>query len=221
MGLDRRLRLASVSGRAGRGVGRRAREPSRGSGAMGGCAATGDNGRFLALVEEARERSRLPAEFELLAPQIIRGTPPSFGASPSPPEIEWFANISDPRTRRIYKIAVRDCMESPALFVIGRNSAPSSSPPWPAASRVVVDKRVRAGGSGRNRVFSPLSSTLRIRHAAARMLKVRHLELARLFALKRMVEQRREDRPRCTNQRVSSWHRLLRGHVRHRRPLSS
>jgi integrase/recombinase XerD len=40
-----------------------------------------------------------------------------------PPEVEWFANLSNPSTRRAYENAVRDFMVSPASR--GRqNSAP-------------------------------------------------------------------------------------------------
>src|ERR1700737_3814408 len=52
--------------------------------------------------------TQLPTE---IAPGDRRLTAAEFqGLAEVPPEIEWFANISNPGTRRIYKIAVGDFM---------------------------------------------------------------------------------------------------------------
>jgi hypothetical protein len=45
-----------------------------------------------------------PAERRLTAAEFQ-------GLAEVPPEIEWFNNISNPGTRRIYKIAIRDFMQ--------------------------------------------------------------------------------------------------------------
>jgi hypothetical protein len=52
--------------------------------------------------------TQLPTE---ITPGDRRLTAAQFqGLAEVPPEIEWFANITNPGTRRIYKIAIREFM---------------------------------------------------------------------------------------------------------------
>ena len=53
-----------------------------------------ENGESLAIASELEGKRLSRAEFQ--------------GLSDMPPELEWFANLDNPRTRRAYRLDVRD-----------------------------------------------------------------------------------------------------------------
>jgi len=58
---------------------------------------------------------------------------------------------------------------------------------------IIVDQRVGSGMDRHVARLLALAGDLEMRHAALRMFKIRHFELAQLFAPQRMVEQRRQN----------------------------
>ena len=63
----------------------------------------------------------------------------------------------------------------PRLFLIGRNSAPSSSCAVAGGFEVIVDQRVGAGMQRQKPQLLALALDFEMRHAAARMSEIRNV----------------------------------------------